>query len=229
MNHTQTDIAEHFDEVSADYDFWKNKNWYYYDELKRIAKEYSVVDKKILDVGCGTGTILSELPLKRGTGIDISQKMIDVARERYHDRQDLSFAAADITNFVPQEKFDTVLCFDVVEHIVDHRLLLQSLAHCINPDGKIVLSMANPLWEPILMLAEKLKMKMPEGPHHRISAKMLMKLANDVGLELLKKEERLLVPKYIPFISGFFNDYFGHLPFFKNLNFIEVFIFSLKS
>jgi len=48
-------VKDHFDEIASNYDYWKKRNWYYYQNLKKIIREFVPVDKTVLEIGCGTG------------------------------------------------------------------------------------------------------------------------------------------------------------------------------
>jgi SAM-dependent methyltransferase len=226
MTFASKDVGAHFDKVAADYDYWKTKNWYYYDELKKIAREYVGKSDSVLDAGSGTGTILNDLEFSRGVGIDISPEMVETARNRSRGRKDLRFLVADIARLDIKEKFDVILLFDVVEHLPNPIDMFRALEMISAKDGKIVVTMANPLWEPILALAEKFGLKMPEGPHRRISGSKLTGIAENVGLKLVSKDHRLLFPKYIPVFSYVFNSLLAKLPIIKSLSVMEIYIFS---
>jgi len=64
--------------------------------------------------------------------------------------------------------------------------------------ARIIISIANPLWEPVLTLTEKLKMKMPEGPHWRLSIKQNEEIFKKNGFKITDKSYRLLIPKKMP-------------------------------
>lgn len=221
-----TAVGRHFGSVAAEYDYWKQKNPYYYDELKSIARQWASGARAVLDVGCGTGAILASLTPVRGVGVDLSPQMIAIARERNAARPQLSFVASDIADFYPDQTFDAVLFFDVIEHVPDPAPALAALRRSVESGGRVVISMANPMWEPVLLLAEKLGLKMPEGPHHRISAKTLIHLAATAGLRLFARDFRLLFPKDIPVFSYVVNRILGRLPLLRRLSVIEVFVFA---
>jgi ubiquinone/menaquinone biosynthesis C-methylase UbiE len=72
---------------------------------------------KILEIGCGIGSIVNELS-KRGyniTGTDISNKAIAYGLEKYPDIR-LEVQPAEALPY-EDESFDTVLSFDLFEHI----------------------------------------------------------------------------------------------------------------
>lgn len=218
-------IKEHFEKVAKDYDYWKRKNWYYYDALKAIARQFSVGAQRVLDAGSGTGGIVSDLSVPSAVGFDISKEMISIAKERYRNRGNLEFFQADIMH-MPKEigKFNVILFFDVVEHITNHSKAFENLASLLSPQGRLVVTMANPLWEPALMVAEKLSLKMPEGPHYRISLADFRSLLDTAGLEIVLQDTMLLFPIYIPFVSNFINQTIGRLPFVKHLGVIKIFV-----
>lgn len=79
--------------------------------------------------------------------------------------------------------------------------------------------MANPKWEWILMIWEKLGLKMPEGEHYRWSYEQLKSWLTDNDLKIVNHKFKLLVPINIPFISNFINVNFEQI--FNRLCFIE--------
>jgi 2-polyprenyl-3-methyl-5-hydroxy-6-metoxy-1,4-benzoquinol methylase len=78
--------------------------------------------KKILDIGCGTGThtiLISALQPLSVTGIDLSVEMIQQAQSRNFDSQLIKFLVSDITE-LEDKNFDLIISmFNVVNHIND--------------------------------------------------------------------------------------------------------------
>ncbi|HEY0431698.1 MAG TPA: methyltransferase domain-containing protein, partial [Pyrinomonadaceae bacterium] len=93
----------------------------------------------ILDVGCGSGW-LSEYFARLGyevTGIDISDDLIRMARERvervpydvdHETRLRCRFQTQDIEQEPLPEKFDAVICYDALHHFEDERTAFRNLA-----------------------------------------------------------------------------------------------------
>ena len=46
-------VEEHFDEIALNYDYWKEKNSYYYDTIKTFALRIIPPGSNVLEVGCG--------------------------------------------------------------------------------------------------------------------------------------------------------------------------------
>jgi|SRR5688572_4394486 len=100
-------------------------------------------NQTIADVGCGTGHLLyylkEQVRIGKATGFDFSPEAIRVAREL--------FPAFDFYEFDiyigKDEKFDTVLCTEVLEHLLYPDLALSNLLSMINPGGKLLLTVPN--------------------------------------------------------------------------------------
>lgn len=106
---------------------------------------------RVLDVGCGSGRLLSELNHKKidYIGVDFSQKLIDHAKDQYPERK---FLLRDLTSEEGWRRlgqFDAVFCLGMLHHIPDkktqHEVLKQIYLHT-QPQGFLVLSVWN-LWQ----------------------------------------------------------------------------------
>ena len=66
-------------------DRWIKRNRYYYDCIKRMLRFIIEPDKRVLEVRCQTGDLLASVEPSFGVGVEISQKLVDVARENHPD------------------------------------------------------------------------------------------------------------------------------------------------
>ncbi len=221
----RTPVEKHFDTIAQDYDYFKKKNWFYYKNLKKLYKELIAEQSTVLEIGCGTGDLIAELNCKKGVGIDISPKMIELARKKHPE---LTFEACTIEGYKNSIEFDYIFLADVIEHLENIPSTVEALSKICSPHTKLIFTYANPLWEPILMLFEKLKMKMPEGPHYRIPFFKFKKILKKYGLVTIRRDWRLLIPAHIPFISALFNTIFYKIPLLRRLGELE-FIVITKS
>jgi len=82
----------------------------------------NIRNKRILDIGCGTGFWIDYYLRKGGkdiTGVDITEIAVDSLKKRYRN---LKFYRADITKEIPvKDKFDITFAFEVLHHIVNER------------------------------------------------------------------------------------------------------------
>lgn len=221
---TLENVKEHFEEVALKYDWYKERAWYYYDWLKAIIKKHIPLapHKRILELGCGTGDVLAYLNPKYGLGIDLSENMIAAAKKKHKSMRNLKFMTGAGETLQLKDKFDVILMPDVIEHLADVKETFRSLADIADKKTKIIVTMINPIWEPILMAGEKAGKKMPEGPHNRITVSSLKKILRELGLKLTARAFYVFVPVYVPFFSNPVNWVFNRLPLIRRLGLIEV-------
>lgn len=154
--------------------------------------------KRVLEVGCGTGDILHSLAPEYGLGIDISPQMVSRAQDKYPA---LRFKVHDILGEPLNETFDFVVAVDVAEHVSDLGRAIKFMARSLQPDARLVITTVSPAWGPLLELAERLKLKMPEGDHQWRSRDELGAAASAAGLTEDSYDRFLLVPKAVPLVK----------------------------
>jgi SAM-dependent methyltransferase len=96
---------------------------------------------KLLDVGCGDGFFLKEM-VRLGfscTGIDISAKAIERCRARV-ESIGAEVYCISIEDFHPPQKFDVVVCGEVLEHVRDDVGFLKQITRLLKENGKLVIS-----------------------------------------------------------------------------------------
>lgn len=216
-------VIRHFDSIAPDYDYWKKKNWYYYGNLKRLLRLKIPAQASVLEIGCGTGDLLASLNPSRGLGIDISPEMIALARTKYSSNTALEFIAIDIADMPSSLDFDVIFMADVLEHLENGERFFGDVGRIVKPGASVIITIANPIWEPILMVAEKLSLKMPEGPHERLSLPATEEIFCRHGFTIIEKDLDLLCPIPIPFADQI-NKTFGKLPFIRNLQFVKFWV-----
>jgi len=105
--------------MKKEYIFRNSKNWYTrstnYASQHLIAFAVNNADKLILDVGCATGEYCQRLTKVgfRCVGVDINSEYVAKAREK-----DVEAYVMDVKCLkFPDKSFDTVLLFEVLEHV----------------------------------------------------------------------------------------------------------------
>lgn len=98
----------------ADYDGW-------HDFVKFIIDGSNFDSETLLDLGCGTGEVMKRFINEyRCTGVDISEEMLSVAREKFESIGVSSeFFCQDMRTLDLKEKYDIVISlFDTFNHLV---------------------------------------------------------------------------------------------------------------
>ena len=111
-----------------------------------IKKHFEISDKninpfnklKILDIGCGGG-LISEPMARLGanvTGIDASEKNIKVA-QIHSDENNLkiNYINSSPERLKEKEEFDIILNLEIIEHVEDVKLYIDSCSKLLKKDG----------------------------------------------------------------------------------------------
>jgi ubiquinone/menaquinone biosynthesis C-methylase UbiE len=224
MEKMKSIVENHFDKVAVDYDLYKKKNKYYYDNLKKLLKTLIPQNKNVFEFGCGTGELLTSLKPTSGVGYDLSPEMIKLAKRKYKFNKKLSFTHRSL--FTVHRSLDYVFMTDVIEHLEDPLAEFKKISKLMNKKTIFICTMANPIWEPILMIWEKLGLKMKEGPHKRIRFEDLRIMIQESGMKVIKHDYKLLIPIKVPMITYFANTYLEK--YLNKYAFIEYVIASKK-
>jgi 2-polyprenyl-3-methyl-5-hydroxy-6-metoxy-1,4-benzoquinol methylase len=100
-----------------------------------------------LDAGCGEG-YLSRILASRGanvTGIDISERLIEIARGKDPEGH-ITYQVADLSQPLPaySDHFDLIVSHFVLNDVFEYRGFLSTLGSVAKSGGRLVLSMNNP-------------------------------------------------------------------------------------
>jgi SAM-dependent methyltransferase len=115
---------------------------------QRLLKAYIAakpwISGKVLEVGCGEGRGVEILIEKADTylGIDKIEEVVNRLTEKYPNAD---FQQAFIPPFtgIADNSFDTVVSFQVIEHIENDRLFLEEIRRVLKPGGTAIISTPN--------------------------------------------------------------------------------------
>jgi hypothetical protein len=202
---------------------WIRRNKYYYECLKRLLRHVVEPGKRVLNIRCQTGFLLDALRPSYGVGVEISPEMVAIASAA-HPR--FSYYESFPENFEPTEKFDYVLLCDSGDIADVQKTLIRIQAAC-DRHTRLLIYSYNHLWEPLVALAQRLRMKIPQTEQNWLSEKDLIGMLTLTGYEWLRTYRTALLPKYVPLLSAFLNRVVAKLPLFRGLCMIEVLVARL--
>lgn len=119
-----------------------NKYPYAYSHIPNVVVFEKWNSKRILEIGCGVGTDLSQFA-KYGaivTGIDLTQAGIELAKKRFEVlglKGDLKVADAENLPF-EDDYFDLVYSFGVLHHTPDTQRAINEAYRVLKPNGKAI-------------------------------------------------------------------------------------------
>jgi SAM-dependent methyltransferase len=215
-NHQHKELTvSYYEKAAISRPKWKKRNQHYHKLIESYYRFLVPENSSIMELGCSTGDLLSSLKPSRGVGVDFSPAVIEIAREKYPH---LEFIVQDIENLNIPEKFDFVILSDVIGSLWDVQLAFERINNLCHPHTRIIVSYYNFVWEPILQLAEFLRLKQKQPLQNWLSSSDIQKLLKLTGKDPIRIETKILLPVYIPIISAIFNRYLVNLPLIKLLS-----------
>ena len=110
---------------------------------------------RVLDIGCGDGFLAATLSHQNQvSGIDILDAPKNIDAFQYYIQADLQkglseawnrlgYSSNKIQSILPEEKFDTVLLPDILEHLYHPERLLQDCQKVLDHHGRLIVSVPN--------------------------------------------------------------------------------------
>lgn len=130
---------EYFDEV-------EKKKFFVEPHLVEFADFPSVKGKKVLEIGCGLGTVtinFARAGAKKVTAVDLSDRSLALAKQNsevngfsrviefYHAN------AEELSKTVPLEEYDLIFSFGVIHHTPNPEKVLKELHKYLSPNGQL--------------------------------------------------------------------------------------------
>lgn len=115
-------------------------------ENKRVAAVLRGIDARpehrILDVGCGAGNILAQLPGQQRTGVDLSPFMVRRATERLNGQATVAQGDAEQLPY-PAATFDRVIATSLLSHTLHPDKVIDEICRVTKPGGRVVISISH--------------------------------------------------------------------------------------
>lgn len=100
----------------------------------------------VLDLGCGSGALGQFLAINHGCvtdGLTLSEAEADHARPYYRAVHVSDLEACDLLAVFPAQKYDYIVCADVLEHLRKPERILETCRQLLAPAGKLLISVPN--------------------------------------------------------------------------------------
>ena len=211
-------IREFYDGLAAQRDRWMRRNAYFYEEDYRYMRFLVPEGLRVLELGSGTGDLLAALRPAHGIGMDVSQRMVDQARQKFPA---LEFRVGDAEDEQAlgqiEGSFDVIVLSDLIGDLEDCQQTLECLHRFSTADTRVVVVYYSPFWGPLLRLAGRLGLKMPEPEQNWLSTEDIEGLLRLADFEVVKREWRLLLPLRLFGLGRFVNRFLACLPAIRRL------------
>jgi SAM-dependent methyltransferase len=96
--------------------------------------------REVLEVGAGRGDLTERFAGGRVvTATDLSPAFLKALRERFAGNPDVRVGTLDLEEFVPSDRYDSVVMINVLEHIEHDIAALEALRGALRPGGHLVI------------------------------------------------------------------------------------------
>jgi len=215
------EIREYYNSAAGSRAKWKKRNWFYHKSLEKYFSFIIPANARVLELGCGLGDLLAAMKPVYGVGIDFAPDIIEQARKRYPG---LHFLTADAEEITLVESFDYIILSDLACCLWDVQKVFQNVRNFCHPQTRLIISNYNFLWESVMILGEKLHIKLPQPKQNWLSAADLDTLLQLEDFQIITTRHKLLFPKYLPGINFLFNRLLANLPLLCRLDLVNIIV-----
>jgi SAM-dependent methyltransferase len=208
------ELAAAFDRFAPDEARWRRRNATYHRLIAQITRFHVPPGLRVLEIGSGAGDLLAALEPSYGVGVDVSERMVALARERHPG---LRFERAAGERLDLGETFDVIVLSDLVPFVHDLLAVLERVAAHSHPRTRVVVNSYSRLWRPIIRLAEGLRLKPVKPMRNWVTPEDVRNLLELSGFEVLTRTNRVLTPKRMPLLTLFLNGFLANLWPFNRL------------
>ncbi len=171
---------------------------------KNIKRKYNIISSliptgAILDIGCGTGELLSYFQKNNWycRGIEPNVKARNFAKVQYDLKVEEESA---IKNFTP-ESFDIISMWHVLEHVPDVNERIQETKHLLKKQGYLIIALPNPTsWDAAFYKNYWAGLDVPRHLYH-FSPDAFRSLVNKHNLRIINRLPLKLDAFYVSLLS----------------------------
>ena len=141
INTDKNEVIKFFDIHSATWDENMEKDDNKMNEILDAAKITS--GKSVLDIACGTGVMIDyyiERNVSKITGVDISKKMIEIAKDKFKKYDFIDFLCEDAEEYHFKNQYDCAMVFNAFPHFSNPEALIKNLAKATKSGGTVTVA-----------------------------------------------------------------------------------------
>ncbi len=161
------------------------------DRWRWIASHLPTARSSVLDAGCGNGSIATNVGRLGHSVLGLSYSQRELQRSQHRNPYpNVHFEVQDLRTLSDRgdlyDRFDVVICTEVIEHVLDDQELMHGLAMALNIGGHLLLTTPNIDYRPLDGKAEPPYEAIEDGRHVRkgYDERRLRELAAGAGLDV---------------------------------------------
>ena len=194
----------YWDNFAGSFSRWQGPRRYYQGRLAEVYSFAIPPGMRVLELGCGHGDLLAALKPSHGVGIDFSAGIVNLARKSYPH---LQFIHADVHTLNLGEKFDFIICSDLVNDLWDVQQVFDVARNHAHASTRFILNAHSRLWEGPRRIGEMLGLAPPQLQQNWLTVEDICHLLSLTDFEVIRASTEILWPMRTPVIDWICNRY----------------------
>jgi len=190
----------HWDAIARKRDSWQGMGRWYHRRIEQIYRFMISPGQSVLEIGSGTGNLISTVQPEHGVGIEFSAEMVARAKKRYPEIEFIQADAHDLP--VIDNTFNVIILSDLINELWDVQQVLEEIKPLCTPHTRIIINFYNRLWEYPLYLTQVFNLATPTLDQNWLTHQDVTNMLNLAGFETIRTWKEVLWP--LP-LGGFLN------------------------
>lgn len=166
--------------------------------ISALSDNLNIGEKvRILDLGCGPGELISELIDNLNkveiTGIDFSEKMLEISQKRNPSAKHIKMDAAELSKL--NGKYDIIICTHSLPYYKEPRKVFEELYNLLSSGGRILVGFASgdSIYDKFILSFVKLTTGKANYPSDNKFRQLISPYFKVVNLKIIR--EKIFMPK----------------------------------
>jgi len=211
-NEYQKTRIAHWDGVAKKRDTWRGMGVWYHKRLIEYYQYLVTPNQRILEIGCGMGSLISHLKPSHGVGVDFSSEIISRAKQRHPEIEYHQLDAHDLSSL--NGEFDIIIFSDTINDLWDVQRAFEQVKKFCTPHTRLILNFYSHLWQLPLAAVQGLNLAAPMRDQNWLTVEDVKNLLHLAGFEPIRNTTEVIWP--LP-LGGLANQYLARLWPFQGL------------
>ncbi len=178
-------LASYYDQIMPD-SFYLSYSKF----IENMVEAHNLKTDRVLDIACGTGSLLRLLEFQHKIGVDISLEMLEIAKNKFSD----NFVGihSNMLDFKVDEKFDLILCtndsLNYLLSIDDIKAFFSKIELLLNTGGLFILDI-NTMFFYTKMTSQTLLKEYKMDDSYLYWKDIFLENSNNIELTLFKEAD----------------------------------------
>jgi SAM-dependent methyltransferase len=182
----------HWDQVAQKRDHWRGLGRWYHRRLNDIYKFLVNPNQRILEIGCGTGSLIAHLKPSHGVGVDFSPEMITRAKQRHPEIEYHQLDAHDLSSL--EGTFDVIIFQTPSTTCGMCNAPSTGVKKFCTPQTRLILNFYSHLWQLPLTIAQSLNLAAPMLHQNWLTPEDVDNMLRLAGFESIRSSCEVLWP-----------------------------------